>query len=124
MWTSSMWTSYSTEATGVNLSETGADSSIDFSTLAISNNSENDTFFQFFYCGGSRDFLYTCYKYQPATGSDGNPRFAAGNNASGIIFINSADEVYIGTAVVLAGAMGNLAMSLAAVVSTYVAFAF
>ena len=46
--TQAQWTSYSTEATGVNLSETGADSSIDFSTLAISNNSENDTFFQFF----------------------------------------------------------------------------
>ena len=33
----------------------------------VNNNSENDSFFQFFYCGGSRDFLYTCYKYMPAT---------------------------------------------------------
>jgi len=29
----------------------------------LSNTSVNDPFFQFFYCGGSRDFIYTCYKY-------------------------------------------------------------
>ena len=28
-----------------------------------SNTSVNDPFFQIFYCGGSRDFVYTCYKY-------------------------------------------------------------
>ena len=29
----------------------------------LTNTSVNDPFFQFFYCGGSRDFIYTCYKY-------------------------------------------------------------
>ena len=59
----------------------------------LSNTSVNDPFFQFFYCGGSRDFIYTCYKYQPKESSytydddgactkndkyDGHPRIYAG----------------------------------------------
>ena len=42
---------------------------------AVTNTSENDPFFNFFYCGGSRDHEYTCYKYMPVTSADGNPRF-------------------------------------------------
>ena len=45
---------------------------------AVNNDSEHDTFFQFFYCGGSRDFTFTCYKYQMASGEDSNPRFESG----------------------------------------------
>ena len=41
----------------------------------VANTSIADPYFQFFYCGGSRDHTYTCYKYQPVTGSDGDPRF-------------------------------------------------
>ena len=33
------------------------------STNAIPNTSVADPYFQFFYCGGSRDHTYTCYKY-------------------------------------------------------------
>ena len=44
-------------------------------TYGTPNTSINDPYFQFFYCGGSRDHIYTCYKYQPTAGSDGNPRF-------------------------------------------------
>ena len=42
---------------------------------AVQNTSEADPFFNYFYCGGSRDFTYTCYKYMPAVGVDGNARF-------------------------------------------------
>ena len=34
-----------------------------------------DPFFQFFYCGGSRDHIYSCYKYQVAIGRDEYTRF-------------------------------------------------
>ena len=41
-------------ASAVNLSST---------SYAVPNTSIADPFFQFFYCGGSRDHNYTCYKY-------------------------------------------------------------
>ena len=44
----------------------------------MQNTSEADPFFNFFYCGGSRDHKYTCYKYMPAVGTDGDARFEAG----------------------------------------------
>lgn len=45
------------------------------SSGALANTSVADPFFQFFYCGGSRDYNYTCYKYQPIVSADGLPRF-------------------------------------------------
>ena len=54
------------------------------STNLRANTSVNDPFFEFFYCGGSRDSQFTCYKYQPIAGTDGDPRFdttTAGANA-------------------------------------------
>jgi 1,2-phenylacetyl-CoA epoxidase PaaB subunit len=42
---------------------------------ALANTSVNDPYFQFFYCGGSQDHIYTCYKFQPTSGTDGKPRF-------------------------------------------------
>ena len=41
----------------------------------LSNTSINDPYFQFFYCGGSKDHTYTCYKYQRISSKDGEPRF-------------------------------------------------
>ena len=54
----------------------------------VPNTSVSDPYFQFFYCGGSRDHNYTCYKYQPKAGSDGNPRFdPAVSNAQGVYWV-------------------------------------
>ena len=41
----------------------------------VENTSEADPYFNFFYCGGSRDHTFTCYKFMPATGADGLARF-------------------------------------------------
>ena len=41
----------------------------------VSNTSIADPYFQFFYCGGSRDFKFTCYKYQQIVSENGSPRF-------------------------------------------------
>ena len=40
-------------------------SPVNLSTTAfgVQNTSTADPYFQFFYCGGSRDHTYTCYKY-------------------------------------------------------------
>ena len=54
----------------------------------VPNTSVADPYFQFFYCGGSRDHNYTCYKYQPKSSSDGNPRFDPDvSNAQGVYWI-------------------------------------
>ena len=47
----------------------------DETVYLTANTSINDPFFQIFYCGGSQDHNYTCYKYQPLVSSDGAPRF-------------------------------------------------
>ena len=65
---------YSTWAT---TPETAADLSSVASTDIdeVENTSEADPYFNFFYCGGSRDHTFTCYKFMPATGADGLARF-------------------------------------------------
>lgn len=57
-------------------------------SFLVPNTSVADPYFQFFYCGGSRDHNYTCYKYQPKSGSDGNPRFDPSvSNAQGVYWV-------------------------------------
>ena len=53
----------------------GATATLEGGDYDVSNTSINDPFFEFFYCGGSRDRIYTCYKYQRSTGINGDPRF-------------------------------------------------
>ena len=82
--------------------ETSATALTDKSSSEVtfrSNTSVNDPFFQIFYCGGSRDFVYTCYKYQTiysvAEGEgenmlDGNPRFDPDQGSVEVLFYDSA----------------------------------
>ena len=64
----------------------GAASNLDAAEATFrSNTSINDPFFQFFYCGGSRDHNYTCYKYQRVTSVDGEPRFDT--SSSGVRYL-------------------------------------
>ena len=58
----------------------------------VENNVYADTFFQFFYCGGSRDHIYTCYKFQPAVSVDGYPRFDSNSElVKAVSFIKDGD---------------------------------
>ena len=61
----------------------------------VKNTSEADPFFNFFYCGGSRDHTYTCYKYMPVTGSDGQARFDTDSqNVQGIMLTTADATTY------------------------------
>lgn len=59
----------------------GATETLSSSAYNVANTSINDPFFEFFYCGGSRANIYTCYKYQrsSSTEKDGDPRFDTGS---------------------------------------------
>ena len=96
------------------------------------NTSVNDPFFQIFYCGGSRDFVYTCYKYQSiykvGTGGDtddmedGNPRFDPDQgNLRVVHYDDSSTKVsYVATIDTISGAFSGLkeaALLVSAIVS-------
>ena len=83
------------------------------------NTSINDPYFQFFYCGGSRDFIYTCYKYQPATSTDGLPRFDTDSTGVKAVYYNgsTADE----KAVTLTGALPGMVSAASGLVAAVLA---
>ena len=89
----------------------------------VQNNSENDTFFQFFYCGGSRDFLYTCYKYMPATDTQGNPRFEAGGKGQAF-FVQDNGIMGNGSQITLTGAFNGVVVGLASMTTAILALSF
>jgi len=81
---------------------------------AVQNTSEADPFFNYFYCGGSRDHTYTCYKYMPAVSSDGDPRFdkdSSGVKALGYLTSGAAlEEKSVSLTGAIAGATSTLAL--------------
>ena len=88
----------------------------------VQNTSEADPFFNFFYCGGSRDHTYTCYKYMPAVGTDGDARFEAGSSATAVRFITGAAPVE--KSLTLTGAVECYSMGLIGLVSAILAISF
>lgn len=68
--TKAQYTAWSAETALKELSD-----SLTTEATAVLNTSEADPFFNFFSCGGSRDFKYTCYKYMPAVTASGVLRF-------------------------------------------------
>ena len=83
----------------------------DFVSNYVGNTSQADPFFQFFYCGGSVDHNFNCYKYQRATGEDGNPRFDTDSTSVvGIWKIGATiSEINVDT---LTGALGCIQLAL------------
>ena len=110
---------YSTWAT---TPETAADLSSVASTDIdeVENTSEADPYFNFFYCGGSRDHTFTCYKFMPATGADGLARFDTDSTDVLALKFVTADAASEGTGVLttesitltgaLAGAQATVAL--------------
>ena len=74
-------------------------------SYAVPNTSIADPFFQFFYCGGSRDHNYTCYKYQPRSSTDGNPRFDPGTSGAKGVYYITGGAAPTTKAVTFSGAM-------------------
>ena len=90
---------------------------------AVLNTSEADPFFNFFSCGGSRDFKYTCYKYMPAVTASGVLRFdpeTTGCFAMRFLTTNDPDATggtgtYTEQAVTFTGALAGASATLALV---------
>ena len=89
---------------------------------AVQNTSEADPFFNFFYCGGSRDHKYTCYKYMPAVGTDGDARFEAGASAIVVRYLNGATPQT--KAITLTGALEGTASLALGLVAGILAISF
>ena len=59
----------------------------------MENTSEADPYFNFFYCGGSRDHTFTCYKFMPTTGADGVARFDTDSTGvAALKFVSAAND--------------------------------
>jgi len=92
-------------------------------TFGTANTSVNDPYFQFFYCGGSRDHIYTCYKYQPTDSSDGNPRFDTDSTGVKGVYYTSGVTPEL-KAVTLTGALMGASTAALALTAGIVSMAF
>ena len=89
----------------------------------VENDDYGDTFFQFFYCGGSRDHIYTCYKYQAAIASDGYPRFDSDSTlVKAVSFLSDGDvteySITLESAASLPGGLSSMVAISAGIVAT------
>ena len=81
----------------------------------LTNTSINDPYFQFFYCGGSRDHIYNCYKLQPSSSTDGNPRFDKDSSGVKALYYTSGSAVSTKDVTLTGALMGASTASIALV---------
>ena len=67
----------------------------------MENTSEADPYFNFFYCGGSRDHTFTCHKFMPTTGADGVARFDTDSSGVKALKFTTTDPASEGTGTLL-----------------------
>ena len=105
--------------------DTGSREAVEASDATIiNNNSVNDPFFQFFYCGGSRDHNFSCYKYQrsSSTEKDGDPRFDTDGGAE--FFIINSGSRSSQTVTTLTGALDGFSTTALTLVAAILTLSF
>ena len=125
VFTKAQYTTWSETPTSAADLSSVASTAVDY----VENTSEADPYFNFFYCGGSRDHTFTCYKFMPTTGANGVARFDTDSTGVAALKFVSADNAAEGTGtlteenITLSGALAG-AQATVALVAGILALSF